>query len=137
MDQKLCISQDLRGFFLQLVQAFYFMSCFHQVVHLRVFSKLLDSRTQFLWLAVIVVLQRSGQHEGTGFSSEWHPCISLTLNKNRNASLSSSFKLIWRNAFSMCPSNRYGDMRALTRMSHKRGCKGRPVCMQSFTLFAR
>ena len=54
-----------------------------------------------------------------------------------NESLSSPFKLICRNAFSMSPRSRFADIRALTIMSQRSGCNGGPVNIQSLMLLAK
>ena len=57
-------------------------------------------------------------------------------NRNVNESLSCSFTLTWRNAFSMSPRSKFGDMRAVTITSLRNDCNEGPVNMQSFMLLA-
>ena len=59
------------------------------------------------------------------------PC---SVNRNLNASLSSGFIPICRNAFCISPSNKCGVILALTMMSHMFGCNTGPLYMQSLML---
>lgn len=60
----------------------------------------------------------------------------FTLNRKRNASLSSCFIPTCRNTFSMSPSNISVDILAFISISQMSGWKGGPLFMQSSILFA-
>ena len=79
MDWKFSVCQDLGCFFFELPQTPNIVCCLHQIVHICVSSKHLNSLVEILRLAIIVVLQCGCEHKGTSFSSKRYPCESETL----------------------------------------------------------